>query len=407
MVGDTGTGGLKGLAPAPAAGDAQLYLRGDGTYAAAARRDAISQVANGDFEHGSKNFLLGTGWTINNDAANAYTGNYVAVNTDVGGISRVLTSDYSSACVPGDVIYAEVMVKTDVSFVGTVFRVLVFFYDDTGTIISSSNGTNYNTVQTTYVKSSVTATAPANTASFKARVAVTKTAGIVYADNLFAFRKRDAATLLKDNTVTNAQLAAMASNTFKGIDGGGPASPVDLTATQATAILNAMVGDSGSGGTKGLAPAPAAGDAAAGKFLKASGAWVVPATSFSGNTGGFSFVIDGGGAVLTAGSKGYIEFPFGCTLTQVDLIADQSGSVVVDLWKTTYASFDAGATHPVVGDSITAASTPTLSGSYKETDNVLGGWTKTISAGDIIDFHVTGTPATITRVAVMLKYTYA
>ena len=37
-----------------------------------------------------------------------------------------------------------------------------------------------------------------------------------------------------------------------------------------------MVGDSGSGGTKGLAPAPAAGDAAAGKYLKADGTWAVP-----------------------------------------------------------------------------------------------------------------------------------
>lgn len=48
------------------------------------------------------------------------------------------------------------------------------------------------------------------------------------------------------------------------------------TATQATALLNPMVGDSGSGGTKGLAPAPAAGDAAAGKFLKADGTYAVP-----------------------------------------------------------------------------------------------------------------------------------
>ena len=45
------------------------------------------------------------------------------------------------------------------------------------------------------------------------------------------------------------------------------------TPTQVTADLIAVVGDSGSGGTKGLVPAPAAGDAAANKYLKASGAW--------------------------------------------------------------------------------------------------------------------------------------
>ncbi len=43
-----------------------------------------------------------------------------------------------------------------------------------------------------------------------------------------------------------------------------------------TAMLSVMVGDSGSGGVKGLVPAPGAGDAAAGKFLKADGTFAIP-----------------------------------------------------------------------------------------------------------------------------------
>jgi hypothetical protein len=43
-----------------------------------------------------------------------------------------------------------------------------------------------------------------------------------------------------------------------------------------TDLLSAMVGDSGAGGTKGLVPAPGAGDAAAGKFLKADGTFALP-----------------------------------------------------------------------------------------------------------------------------------
>lgn len=48
------------------------------------------------------------------------------------------------------------------------------------------------------------------------------------------------------------------------------------TGGQAKANAVTLVGDSGAGGAKGVAPAPGAGDAAAGKFLKADGTWTVP-----------------------------------------------------------------------------------------------------------------------------------
>lgn len=77
--------------------------------------------------------------------------------------------------------------------------------------------------------------------------------------------------------VANSELATMATGTFKGNVAGSTASPSDLTATQVTAALNGCVGDSGSGGTKGLVPAPGAGDAAGGKFLAADCTFKVPA----------------------------------------------------------------------------------------------------------------------------------
>lgn len=81
-----------------------------------------------------------------------------------------------------------------------------------------------------------------------------------------------AATIAND-AVSNAKLANMATATFKGRTTAGTGDPEDLSATQATALLNAFTGDSGTGGLKGLVPAPAAGDAAANKFLSAAGTW--------------------------------------------------------------------------------------------------------------------------------------
>lgn len=80
-----------------------------------------------------------------------------------------------------------------------------------------------------------------------------------------------------------------------------------------SAIDPAMIGDSGSGGTAGNVPAPASGDAAAGKFLKADGTWAVPAGgagSFSGLSGGTNTtaaMLVGTGASLEPTGSGEIE----------------------------------------------------------------------------------------------------
>ena len=71
----------------------------------------------------------------------------------------------------------------------------------------------------------------------------------------------------------------------------------DVSAHAATVNHPTMTGDAGSGGVKGLVPAPAAGDAAAGKFLGAGGGWSVPG---GGGSGGMtliqSIVVGSGGA---------------------------------------------------------------------------------------------------------------
>lgn len=133
------------------------------------------------------------------------------------------------------------------------------------------------------------------------------------------------------------------------------------------------------------------------------------ATGVTGNTGstgpsqiaGLQFVIDGGGSVLTTGIKGYLQVDFACTLQQVTLLADQTGSVVVDIFKCNFANF-APPTHPAVADKITASAPPTISSALKAQDATLSGWTVAVSAGDILGFNVNSV-TTIQRVTVDLK----
>jgi hypothetical protein len=87
------------------------------------------------------------------------------------------------------------------------------------------------------------------------------------------------AVTIANNAVTNTKLNTMATNTLKGNNTAATANPIDLTSTEITAMLNTVVGDTGLGGTKGLAPAPAAGDAVANKYLKANGTWQAPFTA--------------------------------------------------------------------------------------------------------------------------------
>ena len=49
-----------------------------------------------------------------------------------------------------------------------------------------------------------------------------------------------------------------------------------LTPTDISASMPLMVGDSGAGGVSGAVPAPAAGNTAAGDFLRADGTWQIP-----------------------------------------------------------------------------------------------------------------------------------
>lgn len=116
-------------------------------------------------------------------------------------------------------------------------------------------------------------------------------------------------------------------------------------------------------------------------------------------TANITFIIDGGGSAITTGIKGDLEVSFAGTITGVTLLADQSGSIVVDIWKDTYANYP-----PTVADTITAAAKPTLSGADKSKDTTLTGWTTAIAAGSTLRYNV-DSAATVQRVLVSLTVT--
>lgn len=131
--------------------------------------------------------------------------------------------------------------------------------------------------------------------------------------------------------------------------------------------------------------------------------WVDPATVVT-IIDVIEFVIDGGGSVITTGMKGYLSIPYACTITKATLLGDQSGSIVVNVWKCSYGDFDAGSTHPVSGDAITASTPPTISSGVKSQNAGLSGWTTAIVAQDVLAFNVDSI-TTMQRVTIALETT--
>ncbi len=107
-----------------------------------------------------------------------------------------------------------------------------------------------------------------------------------------------------------------------------------------------------------------------------------------------NYIIDGGGSAITTGVKGYVEIPYAMTITGWDIFADQTGSIVVDVKKDTYANFP-----PTT--SIAGSELPTLVSAQKNQNLSLSTWSIGLSVGDVISFTVNSV-ATVTRITVSI-----
>jgi len=111
----------------------------------------------------------------------------------------------------------------------------------------------------------------------------------------------------------------------------------------------------------------------------------------------FGIVIDGGGSAITTGIKTDAIIPYNMTISSWTIIADQVGSIVIDVWKDNYATYP-----PTVLDSIAGSEKPTLSSAIKNQDTNLTTWTTAITAGDIVRFNV-DSASTVTKVTLTIN----
>lgn len=143
----------------------------------------------------------------------------------------------------------------------------------------------------------------------------------------------------------------------------------------------------------------AAGSLGASVIASSVAAGAVGAAQMSANTtiGTVGITIDGGGSAITTGVKGYVEVPYSGTIEGWTILGDTSGSIVVDVWKDTYANYP-----PTDPDSIAGTELPTISAATKGQDLALSSWGTTVTAGDVIGFNV-DSATTITRATLVIR----
>lgn len=99
--------------------------------------------------------------------------------------------------------------------------------------------------------------------------------------------------------------------------------------------------------------------------------------------GTIGLVLDGGGSTITTGYKSFTTTAFSGEILSYTVLADRTGSIVIDVWKDSYANYPLTS-----GDSICATNKVTLATGIKNTDSTLTSWTKNFAVGDNFGFNV-------------------
>lgn len=239
FTGDFGSGGITGLVPAPGAGDAanNRFLRADGTWTTPAGAGSVTSVATGSGLTGGP--ITGSGTiSLATIATNAVLGNLTG-----------------ATAAPSEVLLPALLNALDV------------FQGDLG-----SGG----------VKGLVPAPAAGEDNLFLRGDGTWAATVDNYSGTVTSIT---AGSGLSGGAITTSgtiSLSAISDQTLLANISGSAAVPTETSIPELTPYLEVFGGDFGSGGERGLVPAPLAGDAAAGKVLYADGTWAVPPGSGGG-----------------------------------------------------------------------------------------------------------------------------
>lgn len=109
--------------------------------------------------------------------------------------------------------------------------------------------------------------------------------------------------------------------------------------------------------------------------------------------------IDGHGTQPQTGVRADLTIPYDLTITGWTVKGDVSGSVQVDIWKSTLAAYP-----PVDAGSITGSDPPRLSSALTAASTALTGWSPVLVKGDCLRINLDSV-SSLTRATVTLAFT--
>jgi hypothetical protein len=110
--------------------------------------------------------------------------------------------------------------------------------------------------------------------------------------------------------------------------------------------------------------------------------WIVALVTTADLTRTINFLVDSGSLDLTPGVKGSVTIDVSGIIDSWKILADQSGTLGVDVLKSTYDDF------PNFVSIAATSNYPKVINTNKGFDETLSGWDTAIRAGDILRFEV-------------------